>query len=102
MSTRPTSHCSTWHYLRMPVPPDLITWEQAEAVIAASPHPMSARNLRRKYLAAGRRVYHLHGVRGERVSRSDVCEFHRDYWNGWSRIKPPAGGRRGRRPTAVP
>ncbi|AEW93006.1 hypothetical protein SCATT_06350 [Streptantibioticus cattleyicolor NRRL 8057 = DSM 46488] len=27
-------------------------------------------------------------MRGELVSRSAIYEWHRDYWNGWLRIKP--------------
>jgi hypothetical protein len=64
-------------------PPDLITWNEAAAVVATSPHPMSARDLRRKYKAADRPTYRVPGRRGEHVSRSVLLEFHRDLVNGW-------------------
>ncbi|MFG3287342.1 hypothetical protein ACGF3G_00770 [Streptomyces sp. NPDC048179] len=64
-------------------PPDLITWNEAEAAVATSPHPMSARDLRRKYKAADRPVYRVYGQRGEHVSRSVLLEFHRDLARGW-------------------
>jgi hypothetical protein len=72
------------------VPPDLVTWNEAEAAVATSPHPMSARDLRRKYKAADRPLYAVPGKRGEHVSRSAILEFHRDLVNGWLR----ASGRR--------
>jgi hypothetical protein len=71
-------------------PPDLINWNEAAAALARTPHPMSARDLRRKYKAADRPVYHVFGQRGEHVSRSVILEFHRDLVNGWI----PASGRR--------
>lgn len=64
-------------------PPDLITWNEAEAAVATSPHPMSARDLRRKYKAADRPTYRVYGRRGEHVSRSVLLEFHRDLVHGW-------------------
>lgn len=72
------------------IPPDLVTWNEAEAAIATSPRPMSARDLRRKYKAADRPTYVIPGKRGEHVSRSAVLEFHRDLVHGW--VKP--NGRR--------
>jgi hypothetical protein len=72
------------------LPPDLINWNEAEAAVATSPYPMSARDLRRKYKAADRPVYTIRGVRGEHVSRSVLLEFHRDITHGWI----PASGRR--------
>ncbi|MHB9861899.1 hypothetical protein [Streptomyces sp. YIM S03343] len=65
------------------MPPDLINWNEAEAVVATSPHPMSARDLRRKYKAADRPTYTVYGRRGEHISRSVLLEFHRDLVNGW-------------------
>jgi hypothetical protein len=64
-------------------PPDLITWNEAEAAVATSPHPMSARDLRRKYKASDRPTYKVYGRRGEHVSRSVLLEFHRDLARGW-------------------
>ncbi|CCB73365.1 protein of unknown function [Streptantibioticus cattleyicolor NRRL 8057 = DSM 46488] len=69
-------------------PEDLISWPQAVAALERTPHPMSERDLRRKFRASGGRTYRLPGVRGELVSRSAIYEWHRDYWNGWLRIKP--------------
>ncbi|MBP5896381.1 MULTISPECIES: hypothetical protein [Streptomyces] len=74
--------CITALFFARP-PTDLITWSEAEAAVATSPHPMSARDLRRKYKAADRPLYRKFGVRGEHVSRSAVLEFHRDLVNGW-------------------
>lgn len=64
-------------------PPDLINWNEAEAAVATSPYPMSARDLRRKYKAEPRPVFSVYGRRGEHVSRSALLEFHRDLVNGW-------------------
>lgn len=74
--------CVTASFLAKP-PTDLITWTEAEAAVATSPHPMSARDLKRKFKAADRPTYTVFGLRGERVSRSAVLEFHRDLVNGW-------------------
>ncbi|MEW2302052.1 hypothetical protein AB0958_19100 [Streptomyces sp. NPDC006655] len=81
--------CATAAFYRTP-PDDLITWNQAEAAVATSPSPMSARDLRRKYKAADRPLWRVYGARGEYVSRSAVLEFHRDLVNGWI----PKNGRR--------
>ncbi|MFI5814900.1 hypothetical protein ACIA7S_28575 [Streptomyces sp. NPDC051643] len=77
-----TGSCVTAAFFKR-VPPDLINWNQAEAAVATSPHPMSARDLRRKYKAADRPLYKVFGQRGEHVSRSVILEFHRDLVNGW-------------------
>lgn len=81
--------CTTAAFFRSR-PTDLITWNEAEAAVATSPYPMSARDLRRKFKAADRPLWRLYGLRGERVSRSVLLEFHRDLVNGWI----PKSGRR--------
>jgi hypothetical protein len=78
----PRPGCVTATFFKR-VPPDLILWAEAEAVVATSPHPMSARDLRRKYKAADRPTYRKFGQRGEHVSRSALLEFHRDLVHGW-------------------
>ncbi|MEU2426976.1 hypothetical protein ABZ619_39190 [Streptomyces sp. NPDC007851] len=88
MPTEPP-RCATAAFLSTR-PTDLINWAQAEAVIATSPKPMSARDLRRKYKAADRPLWRRYGERGEFVSRSAILEFHRDLVNGWI----PKNGRR--------
>jgi len=82
IATRRAPSCVTAAFFRTP-PPDLINWNQAEAAVATSPHPMSARDLRRKYKAADRPLYKIPGRRGEHVSRSALLEFHRDLVHGW-------------------
>ncbi|MEE1838140.1 hypothetical protein [Streptomyces sp. SP17KL33] len=82
LKTQPSPGCITAVFFARP-PTDLITWNEAEAAVATSPHPMSARDLRRKYKAADRPLYRRVGVRGEHVSRSALLEFHRDLVNGW-------------------
>ncbi|MFF1284358.1 hypothetical protein ACFVY4_26900 [Streptomyces sp. NPDC058299] len=81
--------CVTASFFKQ-LPPDLINWNEAEAAVATSPYPMSARDLRRKYRAADRPTYLVFGRRGEHVSRSVLLEFHRDLARGWI----PASGRR--------
>jgi hypothetical protein len=88
-TSSPTRGCTTAAFFAR-TPPDLVTWSEAEAAIATSPHPMSARDLRRKYKAADRPLYAIPGKRGEHVSRSAILEFHRDLVHGWLR----ASGRR--------
>lgn len=78
----PKPGCVTASFFQK-APPDLITWNEAEAAVATSPHPMSARDLRRKYKAADRPSYRVFGRRGEHVSRSVILEFHRDLVRGW-------------------
>lgn len=76
-------HCLTYLLLTRP-PTDLITWNEAAAVFQHVTPRISARDLRRKYKADGRRlVYAIPGVRGEHVSRGAVLEFYRDMRNGW-------------------
>jgi hypothetical protein len=89
IATRPDPGCVTAAFFKQ-MPSDLINWNQAEAAVASSPYPMSARDLRRKYKAADRPVYHVFGRRGEHVSRSVLLEFHRDLMRGWI---PPSGRR---------
>lgn len=75
--------CVTAAFFAKP-PTDLITWAQAEAAVATSPYPMSARDLKRKFKAEPSRLtYTVRGIRGEHVSRSAVLEFHRDLVNNW-------------------
>ncbi|MGR3875725.1 hypothetical protein ACUXZZ_45150 (plasmid) [Streptomyces graminifolii] len=81
--------CTTAAFFRAR-PTDLITWSEAEAAVATSPYPMSARDLRRKFKAADRPLWKLLGKRGELVSRSALLEFHRDLANQWI----PRNGRR--------
>ncbi|RPE39820.1 hypothetical protein EDD90_2838 [Streptomyces sp. Ag109_O5-1] len=91
MSSAPprTPGCVTADFFARP-PADLVTWAEAEAAVATSPHPMSARDLRRKYKAADRPLYAVPGKRGEHVSRSAILEFHRNLVKGWL----PTSGRR--------
>lgn len=66
------------------LPTDLVSWPEAEVAVALTPYPMSQRDLKRKYKAdPRRRTFRFPGVRGERVSRSDVLRFHRDLYRGW-------------------
>ncbi|NUR01289.1 MAG: hypothetical protein HOY79_33635 [Streptomyces sp.] len=81
-TTSATPSCVTATFLRVR-PPDLINWAEAEAAVATSPHPMSARDLRRKFKAEPRPVFRIYGKRGEHVSRSALLEFHRDLVHGW-------------------
>lgn len=83
------ARCVTAHFYRT-YPTDLMTWAEAEVAVASSPYPMSARDLRRKYRAADRPVFLVPGLRGERVSRSCLLEFHRDLARGYT----AASGRR--------
>lgn len=87
--TTESPRCITATFFRTR-PTDLITWNEAEAAVAGSPFPMSARDLRRKYKAVDRPLWRVYGQRGEMVSRSALLEFHRDLANGWL----PKSGRR--------
>ncbi|MFI9331927.1 hypothetical protein ACIGZJ_30850 [Kitasatospora sp. NPDC052868] len=65
-------------------PQDLVTWAAAAAELADGPHPMSERDLRRRYKEDGRRrTWRVPGQRAEHVSMSDVWTFHRNLHRGW-------------------
>lgn len=75
--------CWTRVYLST-APQDLVTWRQAAAELEDGPHPMSERDLRRRYKAnPRRRTWRVQGERAEHVSMSDVWEFHRNLHRGW-------------------
>lgn len=59
-------------------PTDLVTWAQFAEETARTPHPMDRRELQRFHRRIGGRVWTVPGLRGERVSRSDALELHRD------------------------
>jgi hypothetical protein len=68
-------------------PGDLVSFGTAAAYLAASPHPMSERDLRRRFKAAGGLTWKTPGVRGEQASLSEVLEFHRDLHRGWLQVR---------------
>lgn len=79
----PAVPCQTRIYYST-LPTDLVTWAQAAAELAGGPHPMSERDLRRRYKAdERRRTWRLRGQRAEYVSLAAVFEFHRDLHRGW-------------------
>ncbi|MFJ3793942.1 hypothetical protein [Kitasatospora sp. NPDC090091] len=89
----PVGPCWTRVYLSSALPPDLVTWAEAAAELADGPHPMSERDLRRRFKASGRRrTWRVQGRRAEMVAMSDVWMFHRDLHRGWLREE---GGTRG-------
>ncbi|RPE27218.1 hypothetical protein [Kitasatospora cineracea] len=59
-------------------PTDLVTWAQFAEEMKRTPHPVDRRKLQRLFREAGGRVWVVPGQRGERVSRSDALELHRD------------------------
>jgi hypothetical protein len=72
------SPCPTHRRLTAP-PTDLLTFAEATAVLARTPHPVSERTLRRGFKPGrGLRTWQNVGRRGELVSMSDVFAWHRD------------------------
>jgi hypothetical protein len=68
-------HSRPAHRIPEEKPPDLLSYAEAVAVLAHTPHPMSERALRRGFTG---RVWREPGRRGGLVSMSEVFAYQRD------------------------